>query len=243
MTSPAAGPDRREQPSAAGPGAGRFAPSPTSDLHVGNLRTALLAWLFARHSGRRFLVRIEDLDVTRVAHDPAVATRQLTDLRSLGLDWDGEVVRQSERTELYATAVEHLSADPGTYPCFCTRREIAEAASAPHTPPGAYPGTCRNLSPSERAARAGQRPAALRVRGDSMINAGILDGDIAVIEQKPVAADGEIVVAMIEDAVTLKRFFKEKGRIRLSPENPAYSPIFTQDVRILGKLRGIVRTY
>lgn len=168
MTSPAAGPDRREQPSAAGPGAGRFAPSPTSDLHVGNLRTALLAWLFARHSGRRFLVRIEDLDVTRVAHDPAVATRQLTDLRSLGLDWDGEVVRQSERTELYATAVEHLSADPGTYPCFCTRREIAEAASAPHTPPGAYPGTCRNLSPSERAARAGQRPAALRVRGDGV---------------------------------------------------------------------------
>ena len=84
---------------------------------------------------------------------------------------------------------------------------------------------------------------ALRVRGDSMINAGILDGDVAVIEQKQVAEDGEIVVAMIEDAVTLKRFFKEKGRIRLSPENPAYSPIFTQDVRILGKLRGIVRTY
>ncbi|MBN2875032.1 MAG: transcriptional repressor LexA [Spirochaetales bacterium] len=84
---------------------------------------------------------------------------------------------------------------------------------------------------------------ALRVRGDSMINAGILDGDIAVIEQKPVADDGEIVVAAIEDSVTLKRFYKEKGRIRLAPENAAYSPIFTQDVRILGKLRGIVRTY
>ncbi len=84
---------------------------------------------------------------------------------------------------------------------------------------------------------------ALRVRGDSMINAGILDGDIAVIEQKPVAEDGEIVVAAIEDSVTLKRYFKEKGRVRLAPENSAYSPIFTQDVRILGKLRGIVRTY
>jgi repressor LexA len=84
---------------------------------------------------------------------------------------------------------------------------------------------------------------ALRVRGDSMINAGILDGDVAVIEQKPVAEDGEIVVAAIEDSVTLKRYFKEKGRVRLAPENSAYSPIFTQDVRILGKLRGIVRTY
>jgi len=84
---------------------------------------------------------------------------------------------------------------------------------------------------------------ALRVKGDSMINAGILDGDLAVIEQRPVAGDGDIVVAAIEDSVTLKRFYKEKGRVRLAPENAAYSPIFTQDVRILGKLRGIVRTY
>ncbi|GAB1455721.1 MAG: transcriptional repressor LexA [Spirochaetia bacterium] len=84
---------------------------------------------------------------------------------------------------------------------------------------------------------------ALRVRGDSMINAGILDGDLAVIEQKQVAVDGDIVVAAIEDSVTLKRFFQEKSRIRLEPENPSYAPIFTQDARILGKLRGIVRTY
>lgn len=83
----------------------------------------------------------------------------------------------------------------------------------------------------------------LRVKGDSMINAGILDGDLAVIEQRQVAEDGEIVVAALEDSVTLKRFFKEKSRVRLEPDNPAYSPIFTQDVRILGKLRGIVRTY
>ncbi|PKL23188.1 MAG: repressor LexA [Spirochaetae bacterium HGW-Spirochaetae-3] len=84
---------------------------------------------------------------------------------------------------------------------------------------------------------------ALKVKGDSMINAGILDGDLAVIEQQQVAGDGEIVVAAIEDSVTLKRFYKEKSRVRLEPENEAYAPIFTQDVRILGKLRGIVRTY
>ena len=154
------------QPAGIGPGAGRFAPSPTSDLHVGNLRTALLAWLFARHTGRRFLVRIEDLDMARVAHDPAVARRQLQDLHALGLDWDDEVVRQAERTGLYAAAVERLTADPGTYPCFCTRREIAEAASAPHRPPGAYPGTCRDLSPAQRRTKENGRPAALRVRGD-----------------------------------------------------------------------------
>ncbi len=84
---------------------------------------------------------------------------------------------------------------------------------------------------------------ALRVRGDSMRDAGILDGDVAVIEERPVAENGEIVVAMIDDAVTLKRFHKETGRVRLSAENPSYAPIYTQDARILGRLRGILRTY
>ncbi len=84
---------------------------------------------------------------------------------------------------------------------------------------------------------------ALRVRGDSMRDAGILDGDLAVIEERPMAENGEIVVAMIDDAVTLKRFHRETGRIRLSAENPSYAPIYTQDARILGRLRGILRTY
>lgn len=90
----------------------------------------------------------------------------------------------------------------------------------------------------------GSRPGfALRVRGDSMRDAGILDGDLAVIEERPVAENGEIVVAMIDDAVTLKRFYRETGRIRLTAENPFYAPIYTQDARILGRLRGILRTY
>jgi len=88
--------------------AGRFAPSPTSDLHLGNLRTALLAWLFARASGLDFVVRVEDLDQQRVASAPDVAARQLADLASLGLDWDGEVVRQSERHDLYTEAASTL---------------------------------------------------------------------------------------------------------------------------------------
>lgn len=95
--------------------AGRFAPSPTSALHLGNLRTALAAWLLARSTGRRFVVRIEDLDQARVAAAGNIASAQLRDLESLGLDWDGPVIWQSERLDLYADAVAGLE----TYPCFC----------------------------------------------------------------------------------------------------------------------------
>ena len=84
---------------------------------------------------------------------------------------------------------------------------------------------------------------ALSVRGDSMKDIGIFHGDLAVIEQRQTADNGEIVVAMIDDAVTLKRFFRENNRVKLMAENPAYAPIYTQDVRILGRLRGIIRKY
>ncbi len=84
---------------------------------------------------------------------------------------------------------------------------------------------------------------ALKVEGESMTGAGIFDGDLAVFVQQPVAENGEIVVAMVDDAVTLKRFFKEKNRIRLQAENPAYPSIFTQDVKVLGKLITIIRQY
>jgi glutamyl-tRNA synthetase len=143
---------------------GRYAPSPTGSLHLGNLRTALLAWLFARSAGARFVVRVEDLDAGRVRE--AYVGEQLADLRALGLDWDGEPVRQSTRRDRYEAAIARLDAQGLLYPCFCTRAEIREAASAPHgpLPEGAYPGTCRGLGAAERAARAAAgRPAALRV--------------------------------------------------------------------------------
>ena len=84
---------------------------------------------------------------------------------------------------------------------------------------------------------------ALNIKGDSMINAGILDGDTAIIRQKSTAENGEIIVALIDDAVTLKRFFKEKNRVRLKAENDSYSPIYTQEIKILGKLVKILRNY
>jgi glutamyl-tRNA synthetase len=142
------------------PGAGRFAPSPSGDLHVGNLRTAVLAWLFARSTGRTFHLRMEDLD--RVA--PGAADRQLADLAALGLDWDGAVLWQSQRLDAYQAAIDRLTALGVVYPCFCTRREIQQAASAPHAPQGAYPGTCRTLTADQVAAKSATRPAALRLR-------------------------------------------------------------------------------
>lgn len=84
---------------------------------------------------------------------------------------------------------------------------------------------------------------ALHVRGDSMRDAGIMEGDLAVIRQQEVANNGEIVVAVVDEAVTLKRFYKEKNRVKLQAENPAYPPIFTQDVRLLGKLVHLIRRY
>lgn len=141
-------------------GAGRFAPSPSGQLHLGNLRTAILAWLFARSTDRSFLLRVEDLDRVRAGSE----AQQIAELEALGLVFDGPLVRQSERLPIYLDVVESLKARGMVYECFCTRKDIAEAGSAPHAAPGAYPGTCRDLTESERVEKGKHRPAALRVR-------------------------------------------------------------------------------
>lgn len=132
------------------PGAGRYAPSPSGDLHLGNLRTAALAWAFARAEGKNFVLRVEDLDRVKAGSQK----RQLEDLAAIGLDWDPPVLVQSSRDAAHHAAVVELSERGLTYECFCTRREIqaqiASAGGAPHGAPGAYPGTCRALSPAQR---------------------------------------------------------------------------------------------
>ena len=144
---------------------GRFAPSPTGKLHLGNARSALLGWLQARAAGGELLLRIEDLDRARCR--PEHEENLLRDLEYLGLTWDGPPVRQSERGPAYQAALDRLDASGRLYPCFCSRAEIARAASAPH---GAsddgprYPGTCARLSPEERELRARDRRPALRLR-------------------------------------------------------------------------------
>lgn len=143
-------------------GAGRFAPSPSGELHLGNLRTAILAWLFARSTHRAFLMRVEDLDRARAGAEEL----QLTDLRAIGIDWDGPSVRQSDRTEIYTSVINDLRERNLVFECFCTRKDISEASSAPHAAPGTYPGTCRDLTQDQRAAKREIRPAALRLRSE-----------------------------------------------------------------------------
>jgi glutamyl-Q tRNA(Asp) synthetase len=141
----------------------RFAPSPTGLLHLGHAHSALVGWHRARAAGGRFLLRIEDIDHAR-CHETFIAAI-IEDLAWLGLDWDGEVRRQSAHFGDYRAALARLGAMGLLYPCFCTRAEIAEAASAPHGPSGTvYPGTCRGLDAAERERRiAAGRPYALRL--------------------------------------------------------------------------------
>jgi glutamyl-tRNA synthetase len=149
-------------------GAGRFAPSPSADLHIGNLRTAVLAWLFARSTGRRFLMRVDDLD-DRTHAD--IATRQLDDLAAIGLTWDEPVEWQTENPQRYDGAVDVLAGRGLLYECYCSRRDIQQAPRAPHAPQGAYPGTCRDLTGAEKATRREEtaRPPALRLRTDAIV--------------------------------------------------------------------------
>ena len=145
---------------------GRFAPTPSGDLHLGNLRTALVAWCFARSDRGRFLIRVEDL-TTGAA--PIRAGEQLEDLAMIGIDHDGPIVSQSDRVDLYEAALQRLAAEGRTYRCFCSRRDIREAAAAPHGPSieGGYPGTCRALTEDEVARRlADGHQAATRLRAD-----------------------------------------------------------------------------
>ena len=144
-------------------GAGRFAPSPSADLHIGNLRTAVLAWLFARSTGRRFLIRVDDLDDRTRAN---VGTRQVADLAAIGLTWDAPPEWQTQHPKRYDEAIAGLAERELLYECYCSRKDIQQAPRAPHAPQGAYPGTCRDLSEAEREARRAQmgRPPALRLR-------------------------------------------------------------------------------
>lgn len=150
------------------PAVTRFAPTPSGYLHLGHAYAALVAWESARVAGGRFLLRIEDIDRARCR--PEFEEGIIEDLRWLGLDWDGEPVRQSERMALYDQALDQLDRLGVLYPCFCTRRriraEIAHAAQAPHGAGGetVYPGICRTLSAGERHRRiAAGEPFALRL--------------------------------------------------------------------------------
>ena len=128
---------------------GRFAPSPSGRMHLGNLWSCLLAWLAARSAGGSIVLRLEDLDPDRCRQE--YCDQVMRDLEWLGLDWDGEPVYQSRRTEAYAAAFRELERQGLVYPCYCTRAERL-ASSAPHRSDGitVYDGRCRSLTAPER---------------------------------------------------------------------------------------------
>lgn len=145
---------------------GRFAPSPTGRLHLGNLRTALAAWLFAKHNNGHFLLRFEDL--MPAVRDEHYQT-QAHDLAALELHWDDDPICQSERLDIYRDAIAQLVNQDLVYPCYCSRKDVREATQAPNGlyRTRHYPGTCRDLTAAQRAEReASGRPPALRFRSD-----------------------------------------------------------------------------
>jgi glutamyl-tRNA synthetase len=181
---------------------GRYAPSPTGDLHLGNLRTALLGWLFARCSGGQFVLRIEDLDRPRVR--PGVSERLIYDLRWLGLDWDeGPDIGgphapyiQSERQEIYTTYLQLLQDQGLIYPCYCSRAEIARSASAPHGNEGPrYPGACRYLTQAQRKQHeANNRRPSLRFRVDNDRTVSFTDLLVGPVKQQVQQTVGDFIV-------------------------------------------------
>lgn len=142
---------------------GRFAPTPSGRMHLGNAFSALVAWLSARAAGGGMVLRIEDLDPRAQSRERAELL--MDDLRWLGLDWDEGPYFQSDRSEIYRKALDELRERGLTYPCFCSRAEL-HAATAPHASDGTpvYAGTCRGLSSAEVARRAALRPPATRLR-------------------------------------------------------------------------------
>ena len=194
---------------------GRLAPSPTGALHLGNVRTFMIAWLRARSAGGRLLFRMEDLDHPR--DKPGAAQAAIDDLRWLGFDWDGETVVQSARRSNYRAALLRLKAAGLAYPCICTRRDVENAQSAPHAGEQLhYPGTCRGRFSSwdEAALAAGGRMPCWRFRtpgGDAGrisfddVFAGRFEQDVpSVLGDFPLARDpggaGYTLAVVVDDA-------------------------------------------
>ena len=179
---------------------GRFAPSPSGRLHLGNLLCALLVWLSARQKDGRVLLRVEDLDTARCPR--RYGEQMERDLQWLGLDWDIGPGRdngtgpyyQSQRTEIYQAALETLREKGLVYPCFCTRAEL-HAASAPHREDGqvVYAGTCRRLTAAEIAEKSKNRAPALRLITPEE-RWGFTDGHMGRYEENLAADCGDFLL-------------------------------------------------
>ena len=172
---------------------GRFAPTPSGRMHLGNVSTALLAWLSARAQGGKMLLRIEDLDTARCPRENEELLRE--DLDWLGLDWDLEQPRQSGRTAYYEAVLDTLAQTGRVFPCWCTRGDLKNAPNAPHASDGhpIYPGTCRELTEAQRAEKAAARPPLWRLRvPDETIS--FVDGHFGPYSENLAAECGDFIL-------------------------------------------------
>ena len=185
-------------------GAGRYAPSPSGDLHLGNFRTAVLAWLFAKHEGREFRMRIDDIDAQRSSEESA--KQQLRDLATMGIGFEGRLWRQQECWSEYEKALQTLREKGLAYECYCSRKDIAEAVRAPHAAPGAYPGTCRDLGESERAAKRAELAARGRVPA-LRLRAGVDEWEV----RERFAVGGGVYRGAVDDMVLRRGGNAPKG--------------------------------
>ncbi|MBQ2991823.1 MAG: tRNA glutamyl-Q(34) synthetase GluQRS [Clostridia bacterium] len=171
---------------------GRFAPTPSGRLHLGNILCAMLAYLSARSQGGRFLLRIEDVDIPRCPK--RLADQCIEDLRFLGFDWDGEPLFQSERGDIYQRCFDLLREKGLVYPCFCTRAQL-HAAQAPnlgdHEP--VYPGLCAKLTREEIAQRERTRRPAMRLRVPDR-TVSVLDGHYGAFEENLARDCGDYII-------------------------------------------------
>jgi glutamyl-tRNA synthetase len=222
---------------------GRYAPSPTGAIHLGNARTALLGWLDARAAGGEFVMRVEDLDRARLAPDAEASV--LDDLRWLGLDWDEGPdrggpfgpYRQSERAGRYDAAIARLVAAGRAFSCACSRADVARAASAPHAADEdgpRYPGTCRGLPAAEveaRAAAQGRAPA-IRFdgRGEAFVFDDLLRGAVApgpggvddfVLRRSDGTASYQLAVVVDDAAMEIGRVVRGDDLLSSTPRQLA----------------------
>lgn len=183
---------------------GRLAPSPTGALHLGNVRTFMIAWLRARKAGGRVVLRMEDLDHPK--DKPGADVQAIEDLKWLGFDWDDEYV-QSRRKELYRAALEKLQAQDIVYPCVCTRKDVLAAQSAPHAGEQLYyPGTCRekHLAWTDKACWRFKTPEASRVEFDDVFAGRQVQNVAEKLGDFPLARDrygaGYTLAVVVDDA-------------------------------------------
>ena len=228
----------------------RFAPSPTGFIHLGNIRSALYPWAFARANGGDFILRIEDTDLLRSKQEYTDSI--LASMRWLGLDWDGELTYQTQRADVYNRYVDKLlenglleKDDKGYLTPGSRARGIPMVGEVAAGFPSPAEEELRDIiSFDEYLVTKPESSFLLQVSGDSMIGEGIREGDLVIVEKGREPKNGDIVVAQVDGEWTMKYFRKQGKQVRLEAANPNYPPIIPKAELLMGGVvTAVIRKY